>query len=79
MIDQELYAFAQGYLAALASNGDLVDYADDWITWRDYDINLTGREYAEQAGNGLYVSAYPAGWADSLPAPLYQFTVGEIK
>lgn len=78
-VDQELQAFCEGYLYALLANGDLVDYADDWVVWRDYDINLTGREYAEDAGHGLSVAAYPAGWRDSLPRPLFQFTVGESK
>jgi hypothetical protein len=79
MIDQELYAFAQGYLEGTKANGGLVQYADDWITWRDYDLNLIGKEYSEQAGEGLYVAAYPAGWRESLPNPLYQFIVGETK
>lgn len=76
-VDQELKAFCEGYLYALLAHGDLVHYADDWVQWRDYDINLIGREYSEQAGTGLHIAAYPAGWKDSLPRPLYQFTVGE--
>ena len=78
-IDAQLKAFCEGYLYALLANGDLVDYADDWVVWDGFDINLTGREYSEQAGAGLRVNAYPAGWKDSLPHPLYQFTVGEMK
>lgn len=77
-IDQELKSFCEGYLEATKANGGLVQYADDWVVWRDYDINFTGAEYIGGLTNReLRVNAYPAGWKDSLPNPLYQFTVGD--
>lgn len=84
MIDQELQAFAEGYAQALDAErnfrGDTLRRVDDWVVWRDYDINLFGADLDDSlTPQQLRVNAYPAGWKDSLPKPLYDFVVGESK
>lgn len=77
-VDAQLKAFCEGYTKAIASFGGLPE-TDDWVVWDGFDINFIGNEYSTQAGDGLHVVVFPAGWKDSLPAPLYSFTVGESK
>jgi hypothetical protein len=84
MIDQELQAYCEGYTEALdkerAFMGNSLAHVDDWVVWRDYDINFFGADYDDSlTPTQLGVCAYPAGWKDSLPSPLYQFIVGESK
>ena len=80
-IDKELQAFCEGYARATSNERDFYELGiaalDDWIVWRDYDINLFGANYDESLTlTQLRVNAYPAGWRDSLPKPLYDFVVG---
>lgn len=84
MVDAEMKAFCQGYCVALDSERAFMSSdlrrVDDWVVWRDYDINLFGADLDENLTSlQLRVSAYPAGWKDSLPKPLYDFVVGENK
>ena len=84
MIDQELQAFCEGYTRGLDAEREFMsrDLApvDDWLVWRDYDINLFGAHHDDSlTPQQLRVCAYPAGWKDSLPKPLYDFVVGVSK
>jgi len=75
-------AFAEGYWYAAANTGDLlVYYADDWVVWGGYDVNLVGGNYTPFIDNEkqLKVHAYPAGWGHTLPDPIHSFTTGESK
>ena len=78
---EELKAFAEGYLEATNANGGLVFYADDWVVWGGYDINLVGGNYTPFIDDEkqLKVHAYPAGWGHTLPDPIHSFTTGESK
>jgi hypothetical protein len=80
-IDKELQAFCEGYAKATSNERGFYDLSivtlDDWIVWRDYDINFFGADYDDSLTlTQLGVCAYPAGWRDSLPKPLYDFVVG---
>jgi len=81
MSDKELKAFAEGYAMALTSERDFFDLSlttiDDWVVWGGYDINLFGADLDDSlTPRQLRVCAYPAGWKDSLPEPLFNFVVG---
>lgn len=80
-IDKELQAFCEGYARATDTErefmGNDLTPLDDWVVWRDYDINLFGADLDDSlTPTQLRVNAYPAGWRDSLPKPLYDFVVG---
>lgn len=73
----ELKIFCEGYSRAYAMNVDTdLSEVDDWLEWGGYDINLVGSYLAEQAGDGLYVAAYPDNWTGTLPEPIHTFTIG---
>lgn len=81
---EELKAFCEGYLACYSGSVDMdIGGADDWVVWNEYDINLTGCEYAQDIDADEWsVNAYPRGWTDNLPAPLFSFIInqkGEIR
>ena len=83
MSREALRAFCEGYAFALKSERDFVGggitHTDDWIVWREYDINIYGAELdADLTSRQLRVAAYPAGWRDNLREPLYYFVVGEF-
>jgi len=87
MKEQELVkAFCQGYAMALVEErtfkGEDVSSVDDWLDWDKYNINLYGSYYSQKTTSDyqLQVEVYPRGWADKLPAPLFNFVVdGENK
>ena len=83
-VDAQLKAFCEGYLYAMLAErqfmGTTLAHVDDWVVWDGFDINLFGADLDDSVTpTQLRVVAYPAGWKDSLPHPLYQFTVGEMK
>jgi hypothetical protein len=73
---EQLKIFCEGYARAYVMNVDMdLTDVDDWLEWGGYDINLIGLNHAEQAGDGLYVAAYPDNWRDTLPDPIYTFNI----
>ena len=76
---EELKAFCEGYLACYFGSVDMdVGGADDWVVWHEYDINLTGCEYAQDIDDDeWHVNAYPRGWTGNLPDPLFSFTINQ--
>lgn len=79
----ELRAFCEGYLEGLRRDNASITDTDDWVMWGGYDINLFGSYLSvrlEDNDKALTVDAYPADWADVLPAPIHSFDItGETK
>ena len=75
-------ALAMGYLSGVRDTHDDAAGVDAWIIHEGMDINLIGMDYSETApAGGLTVVAYPEGWVQNQPEPLFAMTVkyGESK
>lgn len=68
---------AIGYLWSLreSGTGDPCE-VDSWMEVGELDINLCGSFWCARAPErGLVAFAYPAGWVDELPEPLFSVAV----
>ena len=73
---------ATGYLWAMRDMGADVSGLDTWMEVDDYDINLCGSYFSDDAPKGgVAAYVYPAGWTDTLPDCLFFITatLGEVK
>jgi hypothetical protein len=69
----EMKAFAEGYRNALL--GTDMSHTDEWVQWGGYDLNIFGQKWGIriEGDQSLSVDAYPMGWQDTLPEPIYTF------
>ena len=84
MSKETVVAVATGYLWAMRDANEDPTGVDTWMTVGEYDINLCGSYFSDDAPkDGLVAYAYPAGWTDTLPDCLFFVTatlkLGESK
>jgi len=75
MSKETVQAIATGYLWAMRDMDVEVCGLDTWMEVGDYDINLCGAYFSDDAPeDGLVAYVYPAGWTDTLPDSLFSVT-----